>query len=267
MRLTAKTVALNFLRPGYPRDLAVSERTPASDLAFTYFEHSFPGLISKFRESVQMITLPFLEAFERAVPKLIEHLAGQSHRECGTMILPAREGSTLTIFYDLSITDAGAARIDITGDAFGFHTGPFPGPRYSLFLSRRKGQGLAFSPDGATSNDSVLAVIHRVVLLRQFLKLCEVETKFVEPGRKSHVEGQKYRNETPVPVELISCTWFTNIVRTAGFSVGADTGGFFRLQHFGPGHSKSRFIWIKPYRKNGYTIRARVTKSPNVGSG
>jgi hypothetical protein len=71
---------------------------------------------------------------------------------------------------------------------------------------------------------------------------------------------QKYVNESAEAVEILDSTWFTTIVRSAGFMVGAATGGFFRLQPCGPGLTEKKLIWIGPYEKKGYTKRAKVVR-------
>jgi hypothetical protein len=68
--------------------------------------------------------------------------------------------------------------------------------------------------------------------------------------------NEKYVNETALPIEILDSTWFTTIVRSEGFSVGAETGGFFRWQRFGPGSSQRKIIWVAPFEKKGYTRRA-----------
>jgi hypothetical protein len=90
-----------------------------------------------------------------------------------------------------------------------------------------------------------------------FCKYCEIETKVVAPQRKEHHAGEKYKNESKSSVEILDSTWFTTIVRSGAFTVGEETGGFFRWQPYGPGQTKRRLQWIMPFEKDGYTRKAK----------
>ena len=85
------------------------------------------------------------------------------------------------------------------------------------------------------------------VLGREFLR------NFVEPGRRLKHISDKYVNETPVRVEVLDSTWYTNIIRTEGF----DVSGFFRLQRVGSGRCDQKLVYVHPFRKHGYKRQAR----------
>jgi hypothetical protein len=69
-----------------------------------------------------------------------------------------------------------------------------------------------------------------LLCLNIFMKYCEVETKIVPPGKKAFKANQQYVNDTKSPIEILDASWFTTFIRSEEFTVGADTGGFFRLQ-------------------------------------
>jgi hypothetical protein len=102
------------------------------------------------------------------------------------------------------------------------------------------------------------SIISDVLGLVLFMKFCEVETKIVPEGRKAVHLNEKYVNETKLPIEILDSTWFTTIVRSDGFTVGGETGGFFRWQPVGPGRSEKRLIWVAAFVKKGYTRKAKV---------
>jgi hypothetical protein len=89
-----------------------------------------------------------------------------------------------------------------------------------------------------------------------FMKFCELETEIIPDGKMAFHVDQKYVNDTKQPVEIQDSTWFTTIVRSEGFWVGGETGGFFRLQPCGPGLAEKKLIWIYPFEKEGYTRKA-----------
>jgi hypothetical protein len=92
------------------------------------------------------------------------------------------------------------------------------------------------------------------------MKFCELKTKVVEAGKHTIHVGQKYVNESKQAVEILDSTWFTTIVRTEGFMVGGETGGFFRLQPHGPGLTQKKLVWIFPFQKHGYTRKAKMLR-------
>jgi hypothetical protein len=108
--------------------------------------------------------------------------------------------------------------------------------------------------DGVTIDGAILDIIGLIL----FTRFCEVETKMVAPGKKVIHGTDKYFNETELDVEILDSTWFTNIVRTEGFMVGAETMGFFRWQAVGPGRAERKLIWVAPFEKKGYSRKAGV---------
>lgn len=94
----------------------------------------------------------------------------------------------------------------------------------------------------------------RSAVLCMFIKYAEVETKTVL-GKSKRRFGDPYRNDTDFPITHLDSKWFTNIVRSEGFSVR----GHFRLQ---PkkinGEWTKELIWIADFEKNGYTSKAKI---------
>lgn len=93
------------------------------------------------------------------------------------------------------------------------------------------------------------------VLFKQY---ASIETKIIQKGkpnipRKITLNQEKYLNETPVPIQIIDSNWFTNIIRTTGFTVR----GHFALRAYGEGRKKRRLVWIDTYQKSGYERKAR----------
>lgn len=90
--------------------------------------------------------------------------------------------------------------------------------------------------------------------IHMFIKYAEVETKVVL-GKSKRRFGDPYRNDTDFPITHLDSKWFTNIVRSEGFSVR----GHFRLQPKKVnGEWTKELIWIADFEKHGYTSKARV---------
>jgi hypothetical protein len=88
-----------------------------------------------------------------------------------------------------------------------------------------------------------------------FKKYCDIETKEVSPkNRRAVVGGNKYVNETDKRIQILDCTWFTNLVVSGAFGVT----GHLRWQPCGPNLSQRKLIWVDAYEKEGYTRKAKV---------
>jgi hypothetical protein len=99
--------------------------------------------------------------------------------------------------------------------------------------------------------------INLVWLFRMFKTYAQVETKIVNAKSKSKTNTEKYLNDTDMNLTFLDSKWFTNLVRSDGFSVR----GHFRLQ---PKKNKDgqwtrELIWINQFQKSGYTAPARKT--------
>lgn len=100
--------------------------------------------------------------------------------------------------------------------------------------------------------------IHRVDTLIYkllcFIYLTENDETIVEPGRKNGTKKSgKIVNTLPYSVTIIDSRWNTTVIRTEGF----DVSGHFRLQPYGPQMSKSKIIFIQPFKKQGYIRKAK----------
>jgi len=92
-----------------------------------------------------------------------------------------------------------------------------------------------------------------------FKHCAELEIKVIDsrpnqtPSRVK-IGKEKFLSEFPLPVTIINSTWFTKVIRTEGFKVGAHL----RWQPYGPGRSEKKLIMIKEFQKHGYTRRAQI---------
>ncbi|MBX2927022.1 MAG: hypothetical protein KF852_04240 [Saprospiraceae bacterium] len=102
--------------------------------------------------------------------------------------------------------------------------------------------------------------IHLALCFQIFKKYAPIETLVLDGklSRKGKLNGDKHLNETDLKVTVIDSTWFTNIIRTNGFSVT----GHFRLQACGEGLKDRKLIWINEFEKSGYTLNARKEQAP-----
>lgn len=92
-----------------------------------------------------------------------------------------------------------------------------------------------------------------------FYNFTEAETHIIHgvdtgQSRRLKLNDEKFLNETKNNIEIIDITYFTKLIRTGEFGVS----GHFRVQHFGPGLSEAKIIFIDNYKKSGYTRGAKI---------
>lgn len=118
----------------------------------------------------------------------------------------------------------------------------------------------------STEKMSIGEVVHRavaieiaqIVLVEMFRKYARVETRYVPPMDSKRAEcGEPVFNNTNIPCTYLDSKWFTNIVKSQGFSVK----GHFRLQ---PkkinGEWSKELIWVNSFEKQGYNSKAKILK-------
>ena len=96
--------------------------------------------------------------------------------------------------------------------------------------------------------------IGMIVILKMFKDYADVETKIIPPNSRVKKDNYKYINDTKLELTYLDSKWFTNIVKSDGFSVR----GHFRLQPKKKnGQWTKEIIFISEFQKTGYTSRAR----------
>lgn len=107
----------------------------------------------------------------------------------------------------------------------------------------------------AKPNDPNVAEIERrFIQLLMFLEYAPHETILLDSGQKNGTRNEeKVINDSDFRLTVVDSAWNKVIIRTDGFVVGADSGGFLALRAYGEGRYQRRFVWIMPYEKHGYT--------------
>lgn len=93
-----------------------------------------------------------------------------------------------------------------------------------------------------------------ILLLKHYAKVETIYLKGKEK-KKDTVTKEKHLNESNLPITILDSTWFNNIIRTSPFGVR----GHFRLQPKKDASGKwiKELIYIKPFIKQGYNLKAR----------
>lgn len=89
-----------------------------------------------------------------------------------------------------------------------------------------------------------------------FKKYAQIETKIINPLSAQYFNDVYCRNDTNIKITYLNSSWFTSIVREAGFNVR----GHFRLQACGEGMKDRKLIWVNDFQKSGYTREAGKLK-------
>ena len=228
----------------------------------TFVQHELRRLSPAFNERIQFLCKPFIEAYYKAI-KMIQEAFGREPIECsGTLILPSYDKIHHTVFYRLSCRPYGNDKLRVLGTVIGFSNEngcKRPMLEYAIRLGE-DGEVIATRNHLAKTERTLEGTVINLLTLLLFIKYCEVETKVVGPGRKAVHVNETYLNETTLPIEVLDSTWFTTLIRGESFMVGAETGGFFKLQPCGEGLRDRKLIWVLPYEKKGYVRKARVLK-------
>jgi hypothetical protein len=96
--------------------------------------------------------------------------------------------------------------------------------------------------------------LEKAAIYFMFKKYAEVETKYLQPNKKTRDIFCKYKNETATGITILDSKWFTNLVKSDAFNVR----GHFRLQPKKKnGEWAKELIWINEFQKSGYISRAK----------
>ena len=91
------------------------------------------------------------------------------------------------------------------------------------------------------------------VQLIMFMEYAPIEQIILKPKQQNGTRNtEKVLNDTPQNLTIVDSSWNKVIIRTDGFIVGADTGGFLALRACGVGRYDRKFVWIMPFEKEGY---------------
>lgn len=257
MRFNKNRTCINFLEPdGFHEKFYLDNQWhPArkefffSDLLTTFKNH-----IPLFKKRVQFITEPFLDAAQKAIPKVAQILKSEPlGTMSGTFVSPKSHGAVKTIFYH--IENPSVSVLKMTYIEFSkYDEGPGATCGAAIYFSENKTHyymGDFYKEVGVKDPQDLVA---QFMCLIGFLKFCDVETKVIQPNEKYRDHKKvKYFNETKSAIEILDSRWFTDIVRSEGFAVS----GHLRLQPYGPSRSMKKWIYISPFEKTGYTIKAK----------
>jgi hypothetical protein len=213
-----------------------------------------------FSKEINVISKPFMEASSKAMPKLSELLRDILSNDTsdfdvkGTYIIGDR---VIMISYSVLQGSENQEKFFYVFDKSGV----------PLMLNVQSEihnilevtwisnvHGLQFNSDLEVKQFMAMAV-HSIFIYKMFKSYAQVETKYLKPNQKFKDIICKYKNDTKLNLCFLDSKWFTNLVKSDGFTVR----GHFRLQ---PkkinGEMSKELIWISEFQKTGYTAPARM---------
>ena len=262
MKISDRNTALHFLSDTDPMLFSVKQGDQGVKEAERLLVHDFPAMRPHLRQRIQYVSRPFMNAYLKGKEKLKGVFFEEPIEQSGTLIVPNEGHRNITIFYTVSAScdRDGVWTFECMIVSFYNHR-EYKRPILFSLIRNTFDYYWVFNEEhlirhGLNPRDMVEEVVGLVI----FMKFCELKTKVVEAGKHTIHVGQKYVNESNQAVEILDSTWFTTIVRTEGFMVGGETGGFFRLQPHGPGLTQKKLVWIFPFQKHGYTRKAKMLR-------
>lgn len=213
---------------------------------------------------VNYVTQPFFEAIKNNIDSLIEnkevYLSIESasgiaiiHNKvvCYDLKRNSKDyNGTVIVINKLNMAElVGVIDIQLANDTMGASC--MIHPYYEQIVS--KFEGLENASHNQLKGFVLRQWIDIIIAFHILKKYAKVETKVLEPKSKIKLFTCRYFNDTDQQIEILDSTWFTELVKSEEFKVR----GHFRFQAHGTGLTLRKLIWIKDFKKDGYTKRAR----------
>jgi hypothetical protein len=213
----------------------------------------------KFKQEINVISNPFLEASDKAQEKLMQlwkdiHVNDTSDFEVNGCYLVGDFVHMLS--YE--------AKKGVETCEIAYYIFDKQGIPLAMYIDGVKSEGQMrgwISSCFSVNNNQdeirnwIYYKIGQLCILKMFKSYAEVETKIMPP--KARIKGFecKYINDTRFELTYLDSKWFTNLVKSDGFNVR----GHFRLQPMKKDGKWTReLIWISEFSKTGYTAPARI---------
>lgn len=230
-----------------------------------------PALKEMCADNIQYVSSTFFDAFKKGAGKLKSLVHNEEIEDAGILITGGFESGhthTHTIYYavcTLKLDDGSlwynVVFIDFSKHAKATHCtmDAYVSIRGDLVDKSVETKSLLWNGYLEEGRDALYWEAF-IISFCLFKKYCDIETKIIDPkNRRAKVAGTKYLNETDKRVQILDCTWFTNLVISGAFEVE----GHLHWYWTGPGRSIKRLRWVSTYEKGRYTRKAKVLTQSN----
>lgn len=279
MKINYKNTALGLIDDpknfafGFPDPDITPKRTPKELKEFgRSLINAAPALKQMCGNNIQYVSRSFWEAFNKGFPKLKDLFYNEEVDDGGVIITGGFEqGYTHIHTYYYAVTT-----IKHEGKIVAYNVVFMDFSKHAKATEHALDVYVSITSDEEQAMLSTKSIIWDgyaldkkdtgyweifIISFCLFKKYCDIETKIIDPkkNRRANVAGTKYLNETDKRIQVLDCTWFTNLVVSGAFEVS----GHLRWQPYGPGLAQKKLIWISDYQKEGYTRKAKVLMQNN----
>lgn len=218
--------------------------------------------LKKLCSDIQLVKRSFWEAYAKGRHKLADIITSVEIEEGGILITEGTPFTHTYFYYVRTFINNGEWDYDLL--FMDFSKAPSNDcPHLDVFISNsstsQSSKSAIWKPyldEGKDRAYWASMIIGFVV----FKKYCDIETKIIEgTTRRTIVNGTKYVNDTDKRIQVLDCTWFTNLVSSGAFGVT----GHLRWQWCGPGRTEKQLVYVHEYEKKGYMRKAKASISPN----
>jgi hypothetical protein len=106
MKISDRNTALHLLTASGDTGYDIGDFGEGVHEVKDLIQHDFPILRHLFKQRIQYISKPFMEAFYRATENNLLRLLNEPIEQCGTLIIPFPSPRQSTIFYQLATSPA-----------------------------------------------------------------------------------------------------------------------------------------------------------------
>jgi hypothetical protein len=220
---------------------------------------------------IRKMTNSFDEAFMNTVPKLMDKKIWTS-LDCkdsytGVLLMNeviyyrfTKRPEALDYDFCIAAFDKNTTLLFYTVQVSGFKANSFINP-----LQKSRMEAIATSINNVSIDDASLSSKVRefyytiIIAFELFRKYADVKVKVLQPKIKVELFKCRYHNDSDHQIEIMDSTWFTEFIKSEAFKVR----GHFRLQAHGEGRVGRKLIWIKDFKKEGYTRKAKKELETN----
>ena len=211
MIINEKNTALHLLEGSARMNVAIDLSAKDAMVARQFLREVFPSLRPLFREQVQYVADPLVDAHLNARHELLDLFAEEPVAQNGTFIYPVGDLGIQTSFYQLSAAPCGRRGREIYCTIISFINADNRTQPLLCFMVRLSSRYYwAFDEARlAKFGMSVLDIVEGMIGLVLFAKFCARDRRMILPGEQIMHVNESYVNEAKRPVEIVASRWFT----------------------------------------------------------
>jgi len=244
---------------GFPKEMISAGETLSKEACKKLGHDILKGSanLKKLCKNIQLVKRTFWEAYAKGRHKLADIIDKVEIEEGGILITEGFEFTHTYYYYVRTYVLDGEWGYDLLFIDFSKHSkNDLPNLDVMITMSGdicKTAIWNQYIDDGKDKYYWATMIISFVI----FKKYCDIETKVIENTRRTVINGHKYVNETGKKINVLDCTWFTDLVASGAFGVT----GHLRWQWCGPGRTEKRLVYVHEYEKKGLCPKSKSSFS------